>query len=128
MHPDLSPNQVSSAPVRSLRRRLSPQVIDGLVARYNAGEDTPALSREYGISKTGLLQLLRAEGVCFRRHAISPEDVERVVRLYESGMTITQVMGQVGYSYGTIRRVLHEHGVALRGSGTGKPAAPDQRA
>lgn len=42
-----------------------------------------------------------------------PEDAARAVRLYESGLTIKQVMGQVGYSFGTIRRVLHENGVAM---------------
>lgn len=108
------------APVRSLRRRLSPQTIEEIVARYNAGEETPALSREYGISKSGLCQLLQAEGVSFRRQAITPEDAERAVQLYESGLTIKQVVGQVGYSFGTIRMVLHEHGVTMRASGIGK--------
>jgi AraC-like DNA-binding protein len=115
------------APVRSLRRRLSPQAIQELVARYNTGEDTPALSQEYGISKTGLGEVLLAEGVAFRRQAITTEDTERAVQLYESGLTIKQVVAQVGYSYGTIRRVLHEHGVAMRATGTGKSATPDQR-
>jgi hypothetical protein len=102
-------------------------VIEELVARYNAGEGTPALGREYGVSKTGLLQLFQTEGVSLRRQAISPQDAERAVRLYESGLTIKQVVEQVGYSFGTIRRVLHDHGVALRGSGVGKRAAPDER-
>ena len=42
---------VEEIPVRSLRRRLSPQQIEEVVARYNAGEDTPALSRAYDISR-----------------------------------------------------------------------------
>lgn len=87
------------------------------MARYNAGEDTPALSREYGISKTGLRQLLLAEDVSFRRRPITPEDAERAVRLYASGLTIMQVVEQVGYSFGTIRMVLHENGVAMRVAG-----------
>lgn len=39
------------------------------------------------------------------------------MRLYKSGSTIQQVVGQVGWSYGTIRKVLHENGVALRTAG-----------
>lgn len=112
--------------MRSLRRRLSPQVIEELVARYNAGEVTPALSREYGISKTGLLQLFQSEGVLLRRQAITSGDAETAVRLYESGLTIKQVVRQVGYSFGTIRRVLHENGVSVRTSGIRKRPAPDE--
>lgn len=118
MQPRSASKRVQDAPVRSLRRRLAPQVIAELVARYRAGEDTPALSREYGISKTGLRELLQAAGVSMRRQAITPEDAQRAVRLIEGGMTIKQVVGQVGYSFGTIRRVLHEKRVAVRPSGT----------
>lgn len=114
--------------MRSIRRRLTPHTIAELVARYKAGEHTPALSREYGISKTGLLELLRTEGVPLRRQAITPEDAEKAVRLYESGLTIKQVVEQVGYSYGTIRRVLHENGVAMRATGIGKRTALEEKA
>lgn len=102
-------------------------MIAELVARYEAGEDTPALSREYGISKTGLRELLLAEGVTMRRQAITLEDALRAVQLYGSGLTIKDVVRQVGYSYGTIRRVLHEHGVGMRATGIRRPASPDQR-
>lgn len=55
-----------------------------------------------------------------RGRAITLEDTERAVELYEHGLTITQVVNQIGYSCGTIHRVLHEHGVAMRASGTEK--------
>jgi hypothetical protein len=106
--------------VRSLRRRLSPQQIEELVARYNAGEDTPALSRAYGISRGGLRKLLLARGVSFRKQPMTPKDGERAVRLYEKGLTINQVVAQVGYSFSTVRRQLHANGVAVRERGGGK--------
>ncbi len=97
-----------------------PDAIDELVARYTAGEETPALSREYGISKSGLGQLLLAEGVSLRDHAITLEDAETARRLYESGLVIKQVVAHINYSYGTIRAALHEHGATLRRSGRGR--------
>lgn len=124
MQPDTAPIKARGAPMRSLRRRLSPQVIAELVARYDAGEHTPALSREYGISKTGFRELLQEEGVSMRKQAITPEGAVRAVQLYEGGMTITQVVQEVGYSYGTIRRVLHENGVAMRATCIKKRTAP----
>jgi hypothetical protein len=114
-------------PVRSLRRRLSPRQIEELVARYNAGEDTPALSRAYGISRGGLRKLLLAQGVSFRKQPMTPEDAGRAVRLYERGLTIKEVVTQVGYSFSTIRRMLHANGVAVRERGIGKRIAPDER-
>lgn len=128
LEPETAPSMASSVLIRNLRRRLPPQVIAEMVARYLAGEDTPALSRAYGISKTGLLELLQAEGVSKRRQAITPDDAERALQLYEGGLTIMEVAGRVGYSYGTIRRALHEHGVAMRPSGIRKHSVLDQRA
>jgi hypothetical protein len=103
--------------MRNLRRRLSPQVIEELVGRYNTGEGTPALSREYHISKSGLLQLLRAEGVPLRRQPLASEDAKRAVRLYKSGLIVSEVVDQIGYSYGAVRKVLHESGVTMRPKG-----------
>lgn len=105
---------------RSLRRRLAPQAVEELVARYTAGEETPALSREYGISGSGLGELLRTERVSLRGHAITSEDAARAVRLYGRGMTITQIVAQIGYSHGTIRTALLMRGVAIRLGGHGK--------
>jgi hypothetical protein len=106
--------------VRSLRRRLSPQQIEELVARYNAGEDTPELSRAYGISRGGLRKLLLAQGVSFRKQPMTPEDAERAIQLYQGGLTIDQVVERVGYSFSTVRRMLHASGVVVRERGGGK--------
>lgn len=99
-----------------MRRRLDADAIQELVQRYNVDEYTTDLSREYGISKSGLLRLLRDEGVKLRKQPITPEDESRTVLLYESGLTITQAEERIGYLYGTIRQVLHENGVEVRPS------------
>lgn len=119
MQPEAAPIESQKTEMRSLRRRLSRQDIEDLVARYNAGEDTPALSREFGISTSGLRQLLHAEGVPFRRQAVTPGDANTAIRLYESGLTIRQVVERVGYSFGTIQRLLNERGVTMRASAIG---------
>jgi hypothetical protein len=115
-----APVEAQEVSVRSLRRRLTWRQIEELVARYNAGEDTPALSRAYGISRGGLRKLLLAQGVSFRKQPMTPEDARRAVRLYERGLTIDEVVEQVGYSFSTIRRMLHANGVTVRERGGGK--------
>lgn len=97
-----------------------------MVDRYTAGESIRALSREYGLSRSGLSHFLEGEGVVLREQGITPEGAERAVRLYESGLTIRQVAIQIGYSYGTIRTVLHEQGTALRAGGRGNRAMAEE--
>jgi AraC-like DNA-binding protein len=126
IQPEATSEGKQSPPHRRIRRRLSPQAIDELIARYTAGEETPALSREFGISASGLRDLLRAEGVSLRGQAITPEDVTKAVQLYEGGLTITAVVRHIGYSRDTIRKVLLKHGVATRSGALGKRVVPSE--
>lgn len=87
------------------------------MSRYQAGDGTPTLCREFGLSKGGILQLLRSEGVLMRKQALTSADAKRAVRLYEGGMSITEIVEQIGYSYSTVRKSLHESGVAMRPKG-----------
>lgn len=86
-----------------------------------------ALSREYGVSRSGLRHLLRGEGVALREQGITAEDADKAVRLYESGLTIRRVVERVGYSYGTIQRMLNEKGVVMRPGGRATPAAMEEQ-
>lgn len=116
-NPDSVPAEEKKVPKRTLQRRLTPQERAELVARYRAGEDTPALSREYGISKCGLLHLLGKEGVTMRKQPITSQDAERAARFHESGLPITEIVNRIGYSYSTVRKSLHKSGVAVRPKG-----------
>jgi AraC-like DNA-binding protein len=107
---------------------LSAQQIEELAVRYNAGEDTPELSRAFGISRGGLRKLLLAQGVSFRKQPMTRDDAERAIRLYQRGLTINEVVDQVGYSFSTVRRMLHANGVAVRVRGVGKREASGERA
>jgi len=51
---------------------------------------------------------------------MTAQDAEKAVQLYERGLTITQVVSQIGYSHGTIRTAHLKHGVAIRLRGQGK--------
>jgi transposase len=57
---------------------------------------------------------------------MTPKDTERAVRLYERGLTIKQVVTQVGYSFSTVRRMLHARGVTVRERGVGRRVASDE--
>lgn len=82
--------------------------------RYKAGETVKALSREFGVSESGLRDLLLVEDMEIRQSPMIPEDIDRAVQLYEGGLTVKQVVKKLGYPIGTIRRVLRKRGVAMR--------------
>lgn len=71
--PTSLPLSTGSAPVTRVRRRLRPGAIARLVERYEAGEHTPALSQEFGISRSSLCALLRSEGMALRRRPIDAD-------------------------------------------------------
>ncbi|MCT1834544.1 helix-turn-helix domain-containing protein, partial [Kocuria palustris] len=62
--PEIGP---SSTPVKAARRaldlRLGPDQLDAIVIRYEAGESTTALAREYAISHSTILRLFKQRGV-----------------------------------------------------------------
>lgn len=107
---------------RNLKRRLSRQEVAEIVSRYNAGHNTPALARDYGIAKSALLQLLRKEGVPLRKQAITSADAKQAARLYKRGLSITEIVERIGYSYSTVRKSLHESGVVMRPKGIKRSA------
>lgn len=74
--------------------------------RSKTGESVKALSREFGISESALRELLVLADVELRRHPITPEDSDLAVLLYETGLTVKQIVKRLGYRFGTIRRVL----------------------
>ena len=117
LQPEAAPAGDRGGATRALRRRLDPQTINELVARYTAGEGSGDLSTEIGISKSGLLRLLRTEGVNLRKQPMTPRNANRAAWLYESGLTITEVVEQIGYFYSTVRKSLNESGVAMRPKG-----------
>lgn len=112
---------------RSLRRRLSPEAQEAIVSRYTAGESALALGQEYGISRDGVRRLLKSAGVPIRTQTVvTPKVTQRILGLYENGLTIRQVAAQVGCAYGTVRGVLHENDAEVRVSPVGRRPAPTQ--
>lgn len=101
-----------------LSRRLSPSDIETIVSRRKSGEKMRVLCEEYGISESSLSDLIVQAKAPVRTTPITPEDIDKAVKLYESGLTVKQVVGQLGYSIRTIRRVLHQRGVVMRKSGS----------
>lgn len=98
------------SPVKASRRaldlRLGPDQLNAIVARYEAGETTTALAREYVISHSSILRLFSRRGVQTRVRGLTPEKEREVLRLRAQGLIIRDVAKRVGISYDVTRRYL----------------------
>lgn len=85
-----------------------------MIERYEAGETSTALAEAYGVAKSTILGILRANSVVVRRQPLTPEQIGEAARLYESGLSLSQVAKRLGINQETMRVAIVDAGVALR--------------
>lgn len=49
-----------------------------------------------------------------RKRVLSTEEIQEVIKLYESGMSINHLYEKHGYTWSVVKKVLREHGIPLR--------------
>ncbi len=102
--------------VHAVHRRLSPDVIQQLIADYQAGTPSTQLMVNYNLGKGTVLRLLREHGVQLRRQRMSPDEIDQALQLYGQGLSIAAVGSKLGYGDGTIWRALKRARVSRRDS------------
>lgn len=85
-----------------------------MIERYEAGETSTALAQAYGVAKSTILGILRANSVVVRRQPLTAEQVSEAARLYESGLSLSQVAERVKVNQETMRVAILDAGVMLR--------------
>ena len=98
---------------RRVRRRLSPEVIARVVERYRAGATAAELGAEHGVSKNGILKLLREQGVQIRAKSLPTTVITQAMHLHERGLSMRQVSEQLGVSRTALRRNFQKMGVGV---------------
>lgn len=89
-----------------------------VIAMYGAGETYATISSETGYAVSSIVKQLRAEGIARNRlrKSVSTGMRDKIVRMYEDGLIITEVAEKAGCSKHTVRRILSKARV-LRGRG-----------
>lgn len=86
-----------------------------LVDRYSAGETVKSLAAEHGLHHQTVRAVLVQAGALVRtRQRLAQCDIEEIVRLYEAGLTTTEIGEQFGVYASTIGRKLRKLGIELR--------------
>jgi DNA-binding CsgD family transcriptional regulator len=93
---------------------MEPAEIDDLARAYNAGTSIKDLAVQFEINRSTVLAHL-ADRVIRRRHpALNPEQKAEVCRLYEEGLSSTEVGLIYDVSPDTILRAAREMGIKVR--------------
>lgn len=92
--------------------RFSPEDLDAIAQRYQAGEQSTDLAKEYGIAKSTLLRFLAEQGIQTRQRGLTSEKEREILRLRKQGFIIRDIAKRVGCSYDTARKFLLEHSQA----------------
>lgn len=85
------PAQSSLPRVHAIDRRLSPETLQQFVGDYQAGVSAHQLAVRYCLSRGSVRRLLRESGTPRRYQAMTDQEVDQAVELYQSGLTIAQV-------------------------------------
>ncbi|MBB2976137.1 transposase-like protein [Microbacterium endophyticum] len=93
---------------------MSDETRDEVAARYGAGDATTQLAKDYGVAKSTIIGILRDKKVVMRRQPLTTGQVSEATRLYESGLSLSQVAKQLDVNQETMRTAILKAGVTLR--------------
>lgn len=82
--------------------------------RYSNGETSTALAEDFKVAKSTILRILRENSVVARRQPLTGKQVTLAKRLYESGLSLSQVAEQMFVNQETMRVAIIKAGVKLR--------------
>ncbi|MFT4264080.1 MAG: hypothetical protein QM572_11910 [Nocardioides sp.] len=85
-----------------------------LVERYEAGATVYQLAIEFGIERRTVSIRLKAAGVSMRHQAPTNAQVDEMVRLYRSGLSMAAVGEGLGFHPASVLRHLRRRGVVTR--------------
>lgn len=95
-------------------KRLNDDARAQVVARYSAGETTTVLAKDYDVAKSTIIGILRANNVVVRRQPMTVDQVSEAARLYEAGLSLSQVAEALGVNQETMRIAIINVGVKIR--------------
>jgi DNA invertase Pin-like site-specific DNA recombinase len=100
--------------VRDVHRRLGREIIEQIVAEYEAGAHTTELMAKYRISKSSVLKILRENNVIMRRQPMTSQQIEEAVALYEQGNSPKTTADHLKLTQQNVRLALLNANIDLR--------------
>lgn len=113
---DLAQAPQTPAPRRQVKRavRLSAVQVGRLIEHYQCGATVYELAAEFGIQRATVACRLKDAGVILRRQGPVATDIDEMIRLYTSGLSLAAVGQRLGFDAETIRTHIKARGVQTR--------------
>jgi hypothetical protein len=93
-----------------------------LIKRYQAGEPASALAVQFGVDRRTATRIIRRRGLEVRYRVEA--DLETARELYESGLSLSRVGGELGVSARTVLNMFERAGLPTRAVGTNQCSTP----
>lgn len=85
-----------------------------MAARYQEGATVYELAAEFGCHRTTVAERVKRAGIVMRGQSPTPDVIDSMVCLYESGLSFQEVGKQLGLSANTVRNCLRERQIRAR--------------
>ncbi|WP_186372369.1 helix-turn-helix domain containing protein [Arthrobacter woluwensis] len=127
-HQGLSePRRDPRKPSLRAQRRLTANQLEQLIAYYRAGSTVYELAEKFRCNRTTVSKKLKDAGITLRRTPPTDMQINEMVRLYESGLSLERVGERVNFTAHTVLKYLRARHVAIRDT-HGRPALTTAKA
>lgn len=96
--------------MRRVNLRLDEQLVQQLLADYQAGRTGRELAEQYGLARSTVIGLLRQHGITVRYPRVTPDESAEMVHLYRAGVRQVDIAARFGRAPGNIWHVLNRAG------------------
>src|SRR5690606_19189074 len=106
--------QANGGRKRTTQQRLSDEKVSQIVTAYETEKTVYELAAEYGCHRVTISAVLKRQGVALRRTSPTAEQIDEMVRLYESGLSLARIGEQFAMNASTVLAHLRNTAVTTR--------------
>lgn len=99
---------------RTTLSRLSDEKVGQIVTAYETGKTVYELAAEYRCHRVTISAVLKRQGIALRRTSPTPEQIDKMVHLYETGYSLAKVGDRLGFNATTVLHQLKVRGIPTR--------------
>ena len=117
--PHSSPDRTTNSnyelqgPIRQRQKRLNEAQVAAMAARYEEGATVYDLAAQFGCNRQTVAERLTRAGTTLRLRSPNSHEVDEIVHLYGTGLSMVKIGFEIGYSASTVHNVLHQRGLPV---------------
>jgi hypothetical protein len=110
--------QSKNIPIRTLsemKSKVTQSMVDDFIKMYTEENvDLDGIAKKYSLGRNTVFRHLKANGVTVYGERIKPELQNKIIELYQNGLSEKKIEKEIGVSRPTIRKILKENNIHIR--------------